>query len=69
MFFWLKRLVSADILPASVEPDRTAKSRENAMQESAKKAYAEPTLEKREELVLVAEGAVNTIGARMMEIG
>jgi len=39
------------------------------MQESAKKAYAEPTLEKREELVLVAEGAVNTIGARMMEIG
>jgi hypothetical protein len=36
------------------------------MQESAKKTYAEPTLEKREELALVAEGLVNTVGARGM---
>jgi hypothetical protein len=36
------------------------------MQETVKQAYETPTLEKREELALVAEGLVNTLGAQGM---
>jgi hypothetical protein len=36
------------------------------MQESTKQTYTEPTLEKREELILVTAGGATTIGNGMM---
>jgi hypothetical protein len=39
---------------------------EKNMQESRKQNYSEPTLEKREELVLVTEGVTATTGTSQM---